>query len=75
MTRLINELSVNFNDKTLHEFRDAIEISQSAGLNDWRPMVQTRFFRLWKAGMTGSSDLARDCARLMGLAVLVPMNR
>jgi hypothetical protein len=75
MTRLINELSVNFNDKTLHEFRDAIEISQSAGLNDWRPMVQTRFFRLWKVGMSGSSDLARDCARLMGLAVLVPMNR
>ena len=68
ISRLLDALEDSFDESSLVALRDAVALAADAGLADWRPAAQTRFFRLWK-GRAPSSPLAREAAAALGLAV------
>jgi hypothetical protein len=68
MTRLLDELTADFNDSLLKDLLEAAAAAGEAGLNDWRPAAQTRFFRIWKKHGV-SSPTSREAAAALGLAV------
>jgi alpha-amylase/alpha-mannosidase (GH57 family) len=68
ISRLLDELEKDFDEGALRALRDAAAIAGEAGLSDWRPAAQTRFFRLWKA-CGGASPAAREAASALGIAV------
>jgi len=69
VSRLLDALGSDFSEELLRELNEAVELSVEAGLNDWRPAAQTRYFRMWKEREVPSSALAREAAAALGLAV------
>jgi hypothetical protein len=68
ISRLLDGLEKDFADAALSDLREAAELAGEAGLADWRPAAQTRFFRLWKSN-PAPSDAARGAAAELGIAV------
>ena len=46
LSRLLDSLEKDFSEGGLQAFQDAVDVAASAGLKQWRPPAQTRFFRL-----------------------------
>ena len=68
MSRLLDDLAKDFSEGSLQDLIDAVAAAAEAGVKDWRPAVQTRYFRLWKE-RGSASPLARRAATALGLAV------
>lgn len=68
LSRLLDALEKDWTPGLLADLREAVELAEEAGLADWKPPVQTRFFRLWAARGRGPED-ARRAAAALGIAV------
>lgn len=68
LSRLLDGLETDWTPAALDELREAVTLAADAGLADWRPPVQTRFFRLWRARGRGAPEAERTAAAL-GIAV------
>jgi len=66
LARVLEALERGFADADLIELREAAELADAAGLNDWRARAQTRFFRLRRT--RPDSALSRQAAAVLGLA-------
>ena len=64
---LLDALEKDFAEPGLHELKDAVEVATIAGLREWRPAAQTRFFRLLERHGS-SSDAALEVAEALGIA-------
>jgi len=64
--RLLDALEEDWSPASLSDLREAVELAAEAGLGEWRPPVQTRFFRLWKSRGRGAE--ADAAAAALGIA-------
>ncbi|MDE2143481.1 MAG: DUF3536 domain-containing protein, partial [Elusimicrobia bacterium] len=67
MARLLDDLTADFSESPLRELIEAVAAADEAGVRDWRPVIETRFFRLWKERGSASPS-ARLAAAALGLA-------
>ena len=65
---LLDVLEKDFSQPPLRELRDGAEVATLAGLGEWRPAAQTRFFRLLERCGEHSS-LALEVAAALGIAI------
>ncbi len=66
VARLLDALERDASEAGLRALREAAELAEAAGLSDWRPAAQTRFFRLLKS--RPESAPAQAAAAALGLA-------
>ena len=67
--RLLDALEAEFSPEGLRALRRAAELAREAGLGEWRPRAQTRYFRLLKARGAAAPPEALDAARALDIAV------
>lgn len=64
MERLLGELEADWRPGLLEALREAAAAADAAGLDEWRPAAQARFFRLLRARRDASPEAAGAAAAL-----------
>ncbi|HAZ08608.1 MAG TPA: glycoside hydrolase [Elusimicrobia bacterium] len=68
ISRVLDGLEKDFTDSSRRDLREAVEVAALAGLGDWRPAAQTRYFRLLQARAT-AAPAAAELAAALGIAL------
>lgn len=70
-SNLLDGLEEDFSEPALRDLQRAVEVAAMAGLGEWRPAAQTRFFRLLERH-GARSPLALEVAASLGIAMAAP---
>ncbi|OGR99802.1 MAG: hypothetical protein A2V88_14780 [Elusimicrobia bacterium RBG_16_66_12] len=70
-SNLLDDLEEDFSEPALRDLQRAVEVAAMAGLGEWRPAAQTRFFRLLERH-GARFPLALEVAASLGIAMAAP---